>query len=122
MTIIYYKRLAKFQGFRIRKSCIPRFFPPTLQFIILLKDAETIFTIPDRVPPFKSKPGGCMKTTKILLWDEVGEDGAFICVPYHPEVKETAVFHLQPKEAPGAAHLRGADAGEHFYSEWLKIA
>jgi hypothetical protein len=63
-----------------------------------------------------------MKTTKILLWDEVGDDGAFICVPFQPEVKETAVFPLQPKEAPGATHFRGADAGEHFYSEWLKIA
>jgi hypothetical protein len=63
-----------------------------------------------------------MKTTKILLWDEVGNEGAFICVPFQPEAEETGVYPFQPKEAPGATPFRDADDGEHFYSEWLKIA
>ena len=37
-----------------------------------------------------------MKTTKILLWDEIDPEGGFLCLPFHPEAKEMEVF--QPKE------------------------
>jgi hypothetical protein len=66
-----------------------------------------------------------MKTTKILLWDEIDHEGGFICVPLYLESKETGVFPFQPKEAQHETHFRGADDGEHsgsFYSAWLKIA
>jgi hypothetical protein len=62
-----------------------------------------------------------MKTTKILLWDEIGHEGGFICLPSHPEAKEMEVFQFQPKEAQRETHFRDADGGDHSRSFYISL-
>ena len=52
-------------------------------------------------PPFKMQIKACMKTGKIILWDEIDHEADFyLPLSPHPETKETDVFRFQLRE-PG---------------------